>query len=139
MTSKKRFGISVPAGIATELESIATKDGVDRSRLVSIALSEYLHREKHVSKEHKCSGVLIVHGLLRHDHLADHAWSVVKSIHSVKLSEGYITILIVEGSYREILNLREEIAEKARKHTYVTEYIPVYCVFARKSDHSDSL
>lgn len=134
MTDKRRFGISVPEGLARELEEVAVKDGVDRSKLVSVALSEYLHREKHVSREHKCSGILIIHGLLGYGQLGRQAWSIVRSIHSVRLSEGYITILVVEGSYSDILELRREIVQGTRKNALITEYIPIYCVFEKKRD-----
>jgi len=61
MTSKRRFGVSIPENIARQLEEAAVYTGSNRSLVVEKALTEFLHEELHANREHDCSGIIIVY------------------------------------------------------------------------------
>lgn len=130
MTRKKRFGISIPVNVAKELDEVAIMDGVDRSSIVTRAITQYLHEDKHVVKEHECSGMIVYYGLLSSETIAGYCDRIVKSLYSVKFREGHVTIVFVEGSYGEIAELRKRIIRKSRKHASI-KYLPLYCTFKK--------
>lgn len=63
MAAKKRFGVSVPAELACELNNIAEAMGVDRSKIVSRALRSYIKGLRHYGRAHECVSVLVATGL----------------------------------------------------------------------------
>ncbi len=131
MTSKRRFGVSIPENIARQLEEAAVYTGSNRSLVVEKALSEFLHEELHVNKEHACSGIIIVYSETPSINLEKTRYSqLVKGLISVKLSSGYAVILVVEGNYLEIQLLRREIGEIVDKPV-LSRYIPLNCTLGK--------
>lgn len=131
MTSgKKRFGVSIPADVANQLELVANTMGSDRSSIVAKALEEYLHEDLHKDTEHVCSGIIIYYGKLLPGDVKDEHFKVMKTMCSVKLHGGHVTVLFVEGSYRDIISLKKIITKSAKK-SVLTRYIPLYCSFKR--------
>ncbi|MEM4718242.1 MAG: hypothetical protein QXE81_05740 [Desulfurococcaceae archaeon] len=132
MTKKKRFGVSIPINVAKELDEIAFMDGVDRSSIITRAVTQYLHEDKHIVEEHECSGMIIYYGLLSLENIAGYYDKIVKSLYSVKLREGHITVVFVEGPYGEIEKLRKQMTNKTRRHAFI-KYLPLYCAFNKQS------
>ncbi|ADI31566.1 CopG family ribbon-helix-helix protein [Staphylothermus hellenicus] len=60
MSSKRRFGVSIPSDIADALDKLAELTGSDRSSIVAEALRTYLHDHLHYMIPHKCTGFIIV-------------------------------------------------------------------------------
>ncbi len=58
--AKKRFGVSLPKGLADSLTYLAEKLGVDRSRIVEEAVRAYLEDYSHLLYPHHCKGILII-------------------------------------------------------------------------------
>jgi Ribbon-helix-helix protein, copG family. len=126
-TSKKRFGISIPADVADQLEMTAYSTGSDRSSIVAKALEQYLHEDLHKDVEHSCSGIIVCYGVLLLDVIRNEQYfKVVKTMCTVNLSGGQVTVLFVEGSFKDIMALRKSIVRKTRK-PIITRYIPLYC------------
>lgn len=131
MTSKKRFGISIPINVVKQLEKVAVSTGKDRSSIVTKALEEYLHEDFHEETEHSCSGIIVYFGELALNSIkGEDLRALVKSLCTVKLSEGYVTVLFVEGSFTSIISLRKSLSKNAKK-TKLTRYIPLYCSYRR--------
>ncbi len=57
---RRRFGVSIPEELASQLDEIATAMGRDRSSLVAEALRTYIHDHVHLARPHRCRGVLVV-------------------------------------------------------------------------------
>jgi CopG family nickel-responsive transcriptional regulator len=126
-SSKKRFGISIPADVADQLEMTVNSTGSDRSSIVAKALEQYLHEDIHKDVEHSCSGIIICYGVFLPDAIrSEHYFKVVKTTCTVNLSGGQVTVLFVEGSFKDINALRKSIVGKSRK-PLITRYIPLYC------------
>ncbi|MEM1772340.1 MAG: CopG family transcriptional regulator [Desulfurococcaceae archaeon] len=129
-SSKKRFGVSIPAYVADQLELIANSMGADRSSIVTKALEEYLHEDLHRDVEHNCSGMIVYYGDLLPGDVREDYSSVIRTMCSVRLHGGVVTVLFVEGSYRDIILLKKAITRRTRKTTII-RYIPLYCSFKR--------
>lgn len=129
MTSKKRFGVSVPHELADYLDQAVVSTGRDRSSIVAKAIQEYLHEDLHDESEHRCTGVLIYCGeVLSKDLYIGELSSVIKGSCSMVLAGGRVTVLFVEGNYSQIRCLRRKLAETA----VLTRYIPLTCLFRRQ-------
>ena len=131
MRGKRRFGVSIPLDIAIQLDRVASSTGRDRSSVVVGALREYLHEDLHSELEHSCSGVIIYFGALSLSDIRDSELTpLVKSLCTVKLHGGYVTVLFVEGCYSAIISLRKALS-KAAKKAGLTRYVPLYCSYGR--------
>jgi len=131
VTSKKRFGISIPINVVNQLEKVVISTGKDRSSIVTKALEEYLHEDLHGEIEHPCSGIIVYFGELALSGIkGEELRALVKSLCTVKLSGGYVTVLFVEGSFKHITLLRESLSKEAKK-AELTRYIPLYCSYRR--------
>lgn len=122
LSSKKRFGVSIPLEVASKLDAIAVELGHDRSSIVAKAIEEYLHDEAHYEKEHACTGLVV---LVNVQGIEVEPSDVVKASCSAKLRNNTVTVLFVEGSYSEIEKLRKKLARSAA----FSRYIPLYCSF----------
>ncbi len=60
MAGKRRFGVSIPEELASQLDVLASIMGRDRSSIVAEALRTYIHDHVHLTKPHRCRGVLII-------------------------------------------------------------------------------
>lgn len=129
MTSKKRFGVSVPRELADKLDAIATFSRRDRSSVVAKALEELVHEELHYGDEHACSGILVLMGRTSpsESEIGELA-KIVKASITVRLNGIPVTVLFVEGSYRAIMDLRGTTARKSE----FSRYIPLYCLYKRR-------
>ncbi|MEM4481533.1 MAG: CopG family transcriptional regulator [Desulfurococcaceae archaeon] len=126
MTSKRRFGISVPNELADCLDRATELVGHDRSTIVTKALEEYLHEDLHEREEHNCVGLLIYSGNVpARDLYSSEFGRVVKGFCSMVLTSGRVTVLFVEGDYSKIRSLRRKLSGTAE----LTRYVPLTCQF----------
>jgi CopG family nickel-responsive transcriptional regulator len=56
---RRRFGVSIPEDLASELDDVSRECGVDRSSVVASALGNYIASIKHYKKRHNCLGVCL--------------------------------------------------------------------------------
>ena len=57
---KRRFGISIPEDMASDLDKLASRLGMDRSRLIERAIRAFLDDYTHLIVPHTCTGILIL-------------------------------------------------------------------------------
>ena len=121
---KRRFGISLPEPVASKLDELALNTNSDRSTIVAKAIEEYLHEDLHETREHLCSGLIILvsEKPLSQKGVED---SVVKAQFTVSARSAYITVLFVEGFYERVKKLRRTLSRKCS----LTRYIPLLCVY----------
>lgn len=56
---KARFGVSLPADLARELDRASRRLGSTRSSIVEEALRSYLSELEHLEEPHECRGVIL--------------------------------------------------------------------------------
>ncbi|ADV65080.1 CopG family ribbon-helix-helix protein [Desulfurococcus mucosus] len=119
---KRRFGISIPSNIAERLDNLAELLHCDRSTIVSNALNEYIHENLHGEKEHECRGVIVAYtSASPPPNLFSKYTDVVSAYSLYKVRDGFIMVLVVEGSSRLINELRTRISS----HASVQRYMPL--------------
>jgi len=117
---KKRFGVSIPSSIAEKLDNLAELLQCDRSSIVTTALNEYIHENLHGEPEHKCRGVIVAYTRTPAPSSLLSKYSEVISAYSLhRLGEGFVTILVVEGSSRVVNELRKAISSYASSQRYM--------------------
>lgn len=127
MSSKKRFGISLPGKIASQLDELALSYSASRSKLVEEAIVEFLHSEKHLHTPHKCRGVLIAFG--REPDMA----SVVRRVGRLcrvvfaqiigVWDDAKLLIIGIEGSSTDLVKARRELFKEFSE----VKYVPLGC------------
>ncbi len=128
--SKRRFGVSIPADIADDLDELARLTGSDRSSLVAEALRQFIHDHLHYMVKHKCMGVLIsvktrtVHGK---GSLIDEFEDIVKNYIHHHMGNLCIEIFFVMGDSEKIVKLHNRL----RKITPHVRYIPLTTLVQR--------
>lgn len=124
VSTKKRFGVSIPIGIASKLDELVSITGQDRSSVVARAVEEYVHEDLHVGEEHHCSGILIYKDKQPPGNLGDKtSSSIIKGISFIQLRGGSVTVFFVEGSYSSIQLVRRKLSEMGGS----MRYIPINC------------
>ncbi len=128
--SKRRFGVSIPADIADDLDELARLTGSDRSSLVAEALRQFIHDHLHYMVKHKCMGVLIsvktrtVHSK---GSLIDEFEDIVKNYIHHHMGNLCIEIFFVMGDSEKIVELHNRL----RKITPHVRYIPLTTLVQR--------
>ena len=124
---KVRFGVSVPEKLTKNLNKLASVLGIDRSRIVSNALQEYIQMHRHYIVEHECRGVLIVIDASKHIDLLgilNSYHDVVRFYNHANLGGTCVDIILVAGQSTEITRLHRELAKKLG---CTIQYVPVAC------------
>ncbi|MEM1645161.1 MAG: ribbon-helix-helix domain-containing protein [Ignisphaera sp.] len=121
MGRKKRFGIAIDSSLAEKLDSIAKTMNIDRSRLVEIALNEFIEEHRHNLEEHRCCGVMFVEA--RECSLVD---KVIESYRDIIVSYTHnhvekkcICSVIVLGSSYRVRGLHKEFMIISRRARYI--------------------
>ena len=128
--NKRRFGVSIPADIADDLDELARLTGSDRSSLVAEALRQFIHDHLHYMVKHKCMGVLIsvktrtVHS---RGSLIDEFEDIVKNYIHHHMGNLCIEIFFVMGDSEKIVKLHNRL----RKITPHVRYIPLTTLVQR--------
>ncbi|MCS7111184.1 MAG: ribbon-helix-helix domain-containing protein [Ignisphaera sp.] len=104
---KRRFGVSIDSRISAELDNIAKNLNMDRSKIVEIALQNYITEHKHLSSKHNCRGIVIMKTIssVPFDKiLEDYRSIIVNYLHS-HIENECICIVFVSGDSEHISNL----------------------------------
>lgn len=113
MSSKRRFGVSVPEDLVRDLDRLASQLGSTRSNLVVEALREFVHDRIHVSEPHFCRGVLLITSSSRvADKLAmlyEKYSEVIKARMHYHCEESCIDLLIIEAKSDKIFEFERMI------------------------------
>jgi len=111
---KRRFGISIPEGLAQNLDKLAEKLNSSRSEIVYQALKEYIHDHLYYLVPHECRGVIIILGEREHGKL----FNIIEKYHTIicnynhtHAEEHCISTLIVSGSSDKIAELHRKLRE----------------------------
>lgn len=119
---KRRFGVSIPNELASELDEFTRLIGSDRSSVVSEALKQYMYEHRHYEVEHECSGLLICvkRGSRRSRGVdIDEYRDIVKNYMHMHFNDLCIEIYIVSGLSKQISKLHSELR---RTTPYVRYY-----------------
>lgn len=123
---KRRFGISVPSGLAARLDELARALEVDRSTLVTEVLQEFMHDRLHVLRPHPCKGVLVVvSGRGEAPRLADLYERYKEAIRArmhYHSEDACVDVLVVEAESGVLLRLERELRGLGAART---RYLPL--------------
>ena len=123
--SKRRFGISIPEGMAKDLDELASKLETDRSSIVCEAIRAYIHDHLHYLTPHKCMGVLVIFS-----HIGENSYrkffkiiekyrDVIVSYTHLHVDEKCIEVLVLSGSSERIQKLHREFIVIGCKARYL--------------------
>lgn len=133
MSDKKRFGISLPGEIASQLDMLASSYSASRSKLVEDAIVEYLHSEKHLHTPHKCRGVFIALG--KEPDIASVVRKVERFCRVVFANiigvweDTKLLIVGIEGSSADLVEARKELFKDFSE----VKYVPLGCAISGQS------
>ncbi|HIC98320.1 MAG TPA: CopG family ribbon-helix-helix protein [Pyrodictiaceae archaeon] len=120
---KRRFGISIPQNLAEALDKLASRLGVSRSELVTLALREFLHDHSHYLYEHECIGVIILVGLEKQqksvENLLESYRDIIRAYLHAHADGECIEVIIVKGYSMRILTLHRKLAEIGCKPRFI--------------------
>ncbi len=124
---KRRFGISVPERLASLLDELSTRTGVDRSKLVTEAITSYVNDHLHYLTPHYCYGIMIIDveeekGEIPAGLLARYRDVVLLHVHT-HLEGRCVNILVVRGDSKQIAGLHTSLA--LLNPNYRIRYIPL--------------
>ena len=111
MAKKRRFGISIPEDVASDLDTLAEKLNVDRSKLVCEAIRTYIRDHVHYLSPHECYGVIT---LISNDNVQllrviEEFKDIIKEFTHIHIDEKCINALVVSGSSTKIAELHKKL------------------------------
>ncbi len=123
---KRRFGVSVPADLAGDLDRLAEMLGVDRSRLVEQALRSHVHDYLYLLVPHSCMGILVVTrtpgaSMEEFFRVVAEYRDVIRIYSHLHVEEACVETMIVSGSSERIRGLYRRLEEVG----YHARYIPL--------------
>ena len=123
MSRKRRFGISIPEDVANDLDFLAEKLNVDRSKLVCEAIRTYIRDHAHYLSPHECYGVIT---LISDDNIQllrviEEFKDIIKEFTHIHIDEKCINALVVSGSSTKIAELHKKLLDIF----YNVRYIPL--------------
>lgn len=123
MSRKRRFGISIPEDVANDLDFLAEKLNVDRSKLVCEAIRTYIRDHAHYLSPHECYGVIT---LISDDNIqllrvVEEFKDIIKEFTHIHIDEKCINALVVSGLSTKIAELHKKLLSTF----YNVRYIPL--------------
>ncbi len=121
VSRRRRFGVSVPVGLAFELDELAERLGVDRSSLVVQALKTFIHDHLHILKPHHCTGIIVSSGpgeRINADIIEKHR-EIVKSYNHYHVNGLCIITIIVSGESEKIMELTRDLSRSGCGVRYI--------------------
>ena len=111
MSRKRRFGISIPEDVANDLDFLAEKLNVDRSKLVCEAIRTYIRDHAHYLSPHECYGVIT---LVSNDNVQllkviEEFKDIIREFTHIHIDEKCINALVVSGSSTKIAELHKRL------------------------------
>ncbi len=117
---KRRFGVSIPVELAEQLDLLAERLGVDRSRLVVEALKTYIHDHLHVLKPHKCIGVMVSMGSSNSlGRLIEEYRDIIIAYNHYHIGDKCIATLLINGESERIRGLTARLLEDKCSLRYI--------------------
>jgi len=113
LTRRRRFGVSLPSGMAKELDALAARLRTDRSKLVEHAVASFLNEYKHYLYDHECSGVMIISGSFDRGRVAsilDEYKDIILSTTHIHVNGLCTEIVVVQGSSGKIAEMHTELS-----------------------------
>ena len=111
MGKKRRFGISIPEEVANDLDFLAERLNVDRSRIVCEAIRTYIRDHAHYLSPHECYGVIT---LISNDNVQllrviEEFKDIIKEFTHIHIDEKCINALVVSGCSTKIAELHRRL------------------------------
>ncbi len=113
MAKKRRFGVSIPEDVASDLDSLAERLSVDRSKIVCEAIRSYVRDHIHYIHPHECYGVIT---LVSDDNVkllkvVEEFKDIIMEFTHIHIDEKCVNSLIVSGSSLKIAELHKKLLE----------------------------
>jgi len=111
---KRRFGISIPNELATELDEFIRIIRSGRSSVICEAIKQFVYEHRHYEVEHECSGLLICvrkHGKKSKKIDIDEYMDIIKNYVHFHFNKLCIEIYLVSGLSNKISKLHSLIRE----------------------------
>ena len=113
MGRKRRFGVSIPEDVASDLDFLAEKLNVNRSTLVCEAIRTYIRDHAHYLSPHECYGVIT---LISNDNVQllrviEEFKDIIREFTHIHIDEKCINALVVFGSSTKIAELHRRLLD----------------------------
>jgi len=108
---KRRFGVAIDSKISLDLDNITRDSGLDRSKIVEIALKNYISEYKHLLSKHICKGIIVIENANEvsiDKILEDHRNVIINYIHS-HIDKECICVIFVSGDSEHINALNQQL------------------------------
>lgn len=114
MNRKARFGVSLDANLAEEVDKIVKATDTNRSQIVSLAVQEFITQRFHFLTPHPCEGIMIITYEPpvsdKIDNTLEQKKDTILSRLHLHSSEGYcVEVLYVKAPSEQVLNLESNI------------------------------
>lgn len=108
---RRRFGISIPAKLADELDELSRIMSVDRSKIIADALRDYVHENLYALRPHKCMGILVVvhEGNSDVPTLLEAYKDIVRHTVHTHIATTCVDTLLVDGSSDRVVELKGKL------------------------------
>jgi CopG family nickel-responsive transcriptional regulator len=108
---KRRFGVAIDSKISLDLDIIVKSLGLDRSKIVEIALKNYISEYKHLLSKHICRGIIVIENANEvsiDKILENHRNIITNYIHS-HIDKECICVIFVSGDSENINALNQQL------------------------------
>lgn len=121
---KKRFGVSIDSKISAELNNIANSLNINRSKIVEVALQNFIAEYEHLTPRHNCRGIIIVRNInnISFDKILENYRNIIINYIHSHIEDECICILFVSGDSEYINNLNKHLITCG----CLTRYIPTH-------------
>ncbi len=119
---RRRFGISIPEDMANELDQLSSRLEIDRSSIVETALREYIHDQLYNLIEHKCTGLIVIIGSVKHGSLSsvmEEYRDIVSMYNHVHAGNQCIETIVVSGLSSRVVELYKALSSLGCRVRYI--------------------
>jgi CopG family nickel-responsive transcriptional regulator len=108
---KKRFGVSIDAELAEEINNLSQVLRVDRSKVIEEAVRSFLEDHRHLILPHECSGAIaaLCNDLSQVSEIVKAYRSVIVSHFHMHIKDRCIDLIVVNGNSHTIGELYGEL------------------------------
>ncbi|MEB3861053.1 MAG: CopG family ribbon-helix-helix protein [Desulfurococcales archaeon] len=121
--ARRRFGVSLPEDLASKLDSLSERLGLDRSRLVEQAVRAFLDDYSHLLVPHRCSGVMILSCRSGSEEALARVMEEYRDIVSTRFhshtGDRCVEAVVVEGDTSRITRLHQDLEKAGCRARYI--------------------
>jgi CopG family nickel-responsive transcriptional regulator len=115
---KRRFGVAIDSKISLDLDIIVKSLGLDRSKIVEIALKNYISEYKHLLSKHICRGIIVIENanevsidkiLENHRNILENHRNIITNYIHSHIDKECICVIFVSGDSENINALNQQL------------------------------